>query len=716
MRQLALLTVLLGGCSWVSPADLDCQLLLVDDDGDGFPLNEVEAGYEGEDRCSHLVPIDCDDSDGAVFPGAEDAWYDGVDADCALDDDFDQDGDGYVLDEHQGTVTEGVEGTGGLPGGDCDDEAVSIFPGSNDLAYDGIDSDCSGDDDYDQDADGYVPDEYVGMATTYVDGSGSLPGGDCDDAEAGVNPGGADAWYDGIDTDCGGEDDYDQDADGYVPDDYLGLGTTYVDGSGSLPGGDCNDTDASIYVGAADSWYDGVDSDCMEDDDFDQDLDGHRDAATTKDGDDCDDEDASSYPGATEIFGDPIDHDCDGDGDTFGLDEILDLTWDDPQSLQFRGTDSEVFLAATASEFAVGVNDYYDSAIAFIYDADDPAAGYNDYITWVRNYSDPDPNLLSQGCDIYPTETVLYGGVGVATGTTRQLVVRYWDRVKSTANATNPPITAPLSFDDLSMAMDGDGNIHVVGCTATEHESSMAYLWAEPASLAGGNYDDTFTLPTRASTCDLDFFDPSGLGTLILSEITIEAGDTGAPDDTAADTGMAVPPPAPGDETTALSVYTFTPAASGGASPSFELQASIGGYEPATIQVHESGRDRLLVMALPGDNTIEVVTLTGAWATQPVYSVANTSGRIRYASSTVAPDGMLYVLAANDRGELALYYGLPGVMPRMQQVDFEPGFLVEETAVWVDADGGYLYLAASGYDPTAGEYRVSMGYAEIYVP
>lgn len=37
---------------------------------------------------------DCDDSDAAVHPGAEDPWYDGVDADCAGNSDYDADGDG----------------------------------------------------------------------------------------------------------------------------------------------------------------------------------------------------------------------------------------------------------------------------------------------------------------------------------------------------------------------------------------------------------------------------------------------------------------------------------------------------------------------------------------------------------------------------------------------------------------------------------------------
>jgi hypothetical protein len=703
MRHLALLSLLLGGCSWVTPADLDCQLQLVDDDGDGYPLSEVEAGYEGTDRCNHLVAVDCDDSDAAIYPGAEDAWYDAVDADCALDDDFDQDLDGYVLDEYQGMATDGADGTGELPGGDCDDEAISIFPGSNDLAYDGIDSDCSGNDDYDQDSDGYVPSEYEGLATTYVDGTGALPGGDCDDEVDTVNPVGTDAWYDGVDTDCSGNDDYDQDLDGYVGDDHIGLVTTYVDGSGALPGGDCDDLDLSIHAGATDSWYDGIDSDCMGDDDYDQDLDGHRDATTTKDGDDCDDLDATTYLGALETFGDGVDHDCDGASETFELSDVYDLSWVVPQGLRFAATDTELFLGATAEEFTLGTTDLYDSAVAVVFDMAKPEAGYNDSITWVRNFSDPAPNVLTPGCDLYPTTDTLYGSVGIATGNTRQFVLRAWDRVSSTGPSANPPITADLSFDDISIGVDGDGYLHAVGCVDTDHEHALAYLWAQPSTLATSGYDDHITMSTRARTCDLDFFSANGDGTLILTQIDTLGGDT----DTG-DTGR----PLPSSDVASLAIYTF-PAPGSGGGTSFQGQAQITGYEPATVQVFDDAPNRLLVLTEPGPNVISVLSLDPMWATTEVFTVINRAGTLSGASSTVGADGMLYVLAANDLGEMRLYYGLPGVMPMMQEVEFDLGFLVEETAIYADPAGAYLFLSASGYDPIMGVDRVVWGYAAL---
>ncbi|MBM4393692.1 MAG: hypothetical protein FJ090_21410, partial [Deltaproteobacteria bacterium] len=118
----------------------------------------------------------------------------------------DADGDGH------GSLDTGGE--------DCDDADPSINPSAEDAWYDGIDSDCDGANDYDQDADGY-------------DNTS-----DCDDTDAAVNPGATETWYDGIDSNCDGADDYDQDADGYD-------NTT-----------DCNDTDATINPAAAETWYD----------------------------------------------------------------------------------------------------------------------------------------------------------------------------------------------------------------------------------------------------------------------------------------------------------------------------------------------------------------------------------------------------------------------------------------------------------------------------
>ncbi|MBO87582.1 MAG: hypothetical protein CL927_19705 [Deltaproteobacteria bacterium] len=71
---------------------------------------------------------------------------------------------------------------------------------------------------FDADLDGYASPDWGGE--------------DCDDLESTVNPGAEEIWYDGIDSDCAGDDDLDQDADGWQ--------------AASQGGEDCDDTDPSI--------------------------------------------------------------------------------------------------------------------------------------------------------------------------------------------------------------------------------------------------------------------------------------------------------------------------------------------------------------------------------------------------------------------------------------------------------------------------------------
>ncbi len=233
---------------------------------------------------------DCDDLDARVAPGRQDPPYDGVDADCAGDNDFDVDRDGFVA------VVAGARPDADAPGvGDCDDAADSVFPGAPELPYDGVDGDCDGANDFDADLDGFVADD--------ADRGGSAPfGGDCDDADGEVHPGAADAPYDGADVDCDGGNDWDADRDGAVSD-------ADAAHAGALVTGDCDDADAARGPLATEVWYDGVDQDCDGADDFDRDGDG------VARGADCDDRDAAVRPGAVDAPYDGVDSDCAGDDD-----------------------------------------------------------------------------------------------------------------------------------------------------------------------------------------------------------------------------------------------------------------------------------------------------------------------------------------------------------------------------------------------------------------
>ena len=132
--------------------------------------------------------------------------------------------------------------------------------------------------------------------------------GDCDDTNAAIYPGAAEIC-DGLDNDCSGAADdavgIDEDQDGYCVDD-----------------GDCDDTDPAINPGAAEL-CNGLDDDCdgsPANYEFDNDGDEFIEC------EECDDDDPNVYPGAVEICDDDIDSDCmydleetevDNDGDGF---------------------------------------------------------------------------------------------------------------------------------------------------------------------------------------------------------------------------------------------------------------------------------------------------------------------------------------------------------------------------------------------------------------
>ena len=145
--------------------------------------------------------------------------------------------------------------------GDCDDSDPSSYPSAHEVC-DGIDNDCDGlidsDDNnlvltednvwfLDFDGDGYGdPDVYVFSCvqpTDYVETSG-----DCDDTVTTIHYGAEEIWYDGIDQNCQGGSDFDQDKDGENAIEYGGT--------------DCNDLVFAINTRSVEILGDDVDDNC----------------------------------------------------------------------------------------------------------------------------------------------------------------------------------------------------------------------------------------------------------------------------------------------------------------------------------------------------------------------------------------------------------------------------------------------------------------------
>ncbi|MBN2800229.1 MAG: DUF4215 domain-containing protein, partial [Deltaproteobacteria bacterium] len=136
----------------------------------------------------------------------------------------------------------------------------------------------------------------------------TVGGGDCDDTDPSIYPGATELPDDGIDQDCDGVDTVcDEDGDGFQ--------------AMSCGGYDCDDTDASINPAAVEIPGDGIDQNCDTSDldpmCVDEDYDGYYTSTYAPLGTDCGEEDCvdtdeTIYPGATEIPNDGIDQDCDG--------------------------------------------------------------------------------------------------------------------------------------------------------------------------------------------------------------------------------------------------------------------------------------------------------------------------------------------------------------------------------------------------------------------
>jgi hypothetical protein len=246
---------------WYDGIDQDCDGLdVIDSDGDTYPgklETEWTAQHANLTYPAGLVQeIDCDDTVDSTYPGSgAELPYDGVDGNCDGKDDWDFDEDGVVPYEALYISTPGTIAYTGIPVVDgrysqgflvaaptlaLNDDEYGIAP----LALTIDDTHITA----------YLAFQarykYAELrACTLADGSCH----DCqDDPEHSdkaikaanlIHSAAVETWYDGVDQDCAGDNDYDQDHDLYVDENHdaqaNGLGT-----------GDCADGDSTRNPGA----------------------------------------------------------------------------------------------------------------------------------------------------------------------------------------------------------------------------------------------------------------------------------------------------------------------------------------------------------------------------------------------------------------------------------------------------------------------------------
>ena len=362
-------TVYVGAPELCDSQDNDCDGVVdegvtttyyADSDGDGYGDLSTTSADCSAPTGYVAGSTDCDDTDSSVYPGAAETCN-SIDDDCdgTVDDgvtttyyaDSDSDGYGDLL-----SASAACSRPAGYVAGstDCDDTEVTVYPGAPEYC-DGLDNDCNG----------VVDDSALDVLTWYADADGDTfgdasatatacdePAGyiaddtDCDDNDNTIYPGAADTAYDGIDQDCNGADLLDADGDGAD--------------STSAGGSDCNDNDPAVYVGAAEV-ADGVDADCDGTVDegtdwYDDDGDGY-----TEDGGDCDDSADTVNPAAVESA-DGVDEDCDGK-----IDDGTDAYDDDGDGLSENGgdcNDGDVRQSPTRAEISDnGIDDDCDGSV-----------------------------------------------------------------------------------------------------------------------------------------------------------------------------------------------------------------------------------------------------------------------------------------------------------------------------------------------------------------
>ena len=362
------------------------ETCFADADGDGYRPDALTVvasnnlGCADAGEATAAAPIgDCDDVDAAKNPG-EAERCDGIDNNCngsadenVVTQSYYADADGDGAGDALGTPLVSCSAQPGRVANslDCNDRDDSVFGGATEVAGNGVDNDCDGEElcFADEDLDGFASSVTVQSTdvTCTLPGlaSDAVPSGDCNDASEDINPGASEAAGDGVDEDCNGVElcFADSDRDGYRT--LLTLSSPRVDCSGlgealaTAPSVDCDDASAQRYPGAVESCNllddncDGTVDDGVGTLTYYPDADRDSFGAASSPGvasclpvatyvlnaADCDDTTSAVRPGVSEVAGDGLDQNCDG----------LEFCYTDADDDGYRPNSSSVVISANAS-------------------------------------------------------------------------------------------------------------------------------------------------------------------------------------------------------------------------------------------------------------------------------------------------------------------------------------------------------------------------------
>ncbi len=505
-----------------------------DDDGDGHAAclddcDDTDASLNpsiDDDGDGFSICNDCDDTDATVNPEATETWYDGVDQDCDGANDFDQDDDGFEVDFY--TDANGVLiSHGGL---DCNDQSNNYLPLSNEANPNA----CY----YDSDGDGFGDDTLSTTAISF----GAVEGTDCYDFSATIYPGAA---YNEPDVDGDGLDDCTQDTDGD------GYGNSIPSSwYNALAGTDCDDTDAFTYVGASYMEPD-VDGDGLDDCTQDTDGDGYGNQEPTNGalaGTDCNDDDQTMMP-TVDQDGDGIDacNDCDdsnpslvggflyldADGDGYGDQVDMGLLTCNTSTLDLDGDGVD--------EYSLLNTDCDDnSALISPLDNDGDGFGACENADGLSDCDDTDPNTFPgagynesyfnpNDLSTYLCQTdgdgdgyVVYEPIGCFDFT---MVDSYGDSWNG--NAIEVYEDGALTGTYANENLDGVNNNTSGGETTTDQHCALGNTYELTMVYIDGNYNSevSFNIQDDSGTVILEG-EGSGTSTLTVNGVDYTDGDT----------------------------------------------------------------------------------------------------------------------------------------------------------------------------------------------